>query len=142
MSETKWEPGALGRRIATLRDKANLKQAELAKHVTMSPAVLSRVEAGDREPSEDEIEALLAAIGTPEAVALVDIVGRHWRTIPAPPLDHPDQDLLWQAEQIAIRLTEHADEEDVRPAFKKRLDVYLAETLGSGVRGMVRLVQR
>lgn len=127
MSETSYELGALGRRIASLRDKAGLKQSELAKQVTMSPAVLSRVEAGDREPSEDELQALLIAIGTPDAASLARIVTRQWHHLPAPPLDHPDQDLLWDAECIAIQLSGHAEADDIRPAFKKRLDEYLAE---------------
>jgi transcriptional regulator with XRE-family HTH domain len=127
MTESAIDQGAVGRRIASLRDKAGLKQSELAKQVTMSPAVLSRVEAGDREPSEEELQALLAAIGTAEAAALADILTRRWNYIPAPDLDHPDQDLLWAAERVAAQLSTHAEADDIRPAFKKRLDEYMAE---------------
>ncbi len=127
MSTTEIGSNAIGHRIAQLRDRAGLKQAELARQVTWSPAVLSRVEAGERELATSELADLLAAIGTPEAAALAEIVTRHWRHLPAPPLDHPDQDLLWAADEVAAQLTVQAGAPEIRPAFLKRLDEYLAE---------------
>ena len=38
----------LGRRLTSIRENAGLKQAELARKVTWSPAVLSRIESGER----------------------------------------------------------------------------------------------
>jgi transcriptional regulator with XRE-family HTH domain len=118
---------ALGVRIAQLREAAGLKQAELARQVTWSQAVLSRVEAGERALGAEELADLLEQIGTPEAQALKDIVVRQWHHLPAPPLDHADQELLWAAEETASALTEQIAAEDIRPAFSKRLEEYLTE---------------
>jgi transcriptional regulator with XRE-family HTH domain len=118
---------ALGQRIAQLRERSGLNQAELARQITWSQAMLSRVEAGERELTPGELADLLRAIGTPEAAALSQIVTRNWLYISAPPLDHADQDLLWEAEQVAAELNAEASAEDIRPSFLKRLDEYLAE---------------
>jgi transcriptional regulator with XRE-family HTH domain len=128
---------ALGHRIAQLREQSGLKQAELARRVTWSPAVLSRVEAGERELVTSELADLLDAIGSPEAAALSEIVMRRWEYIAAPPLDHPDQDLLWAAEKVAVRLAAQAAADDTRPAFLKRLDEYQAE-LSMGAERLLR----
>src|SRR5690242_732629 len=104
---------ALGRRIAQLREAAGLKQAELARQVTWSQAVLSRVEAGDRELTTEELDELLEHIGTPEATSLREIVAREWKQLPIPPLGHADQDLLWAAEEIAEALDVQAQGDDV-----------------------------
>lgn len=128
---------ALGHRIAQIREQAGFKQAELARLVTWSPAVLSRVEAGERELAPSELANLLEAIGSPEAAALSEIVLRRWQHIPTPPLDHPDQDLLWAAEEVSARLALQAAADDTRPAFSKRLDEYLAE-LSAGAERLLR----
>ena len=38
----------LGRHLTQVRERAGIKQAELARRVTWSPAVLSRIESGER----------------------------------------------------------------------------------------------
>src|SRR4051812_2872228 len=75
----------LGRRISQLRDQANIKQAQLARSITWSPAVMSRVEAGDRPVSPEELDSILEAIGTPDALRLSEILHREWAF-----LDRPD----------------------------------------------------
>lgn len=117
----------LGSRLAQLRERAGLRQAELARQVTWSPAVLSRIEAGDRPLTADELETLLKAIGSMEAARLGEVVSRRWAVLPTPELDHPDQDLLWRADCLAATLEELADGDDVRPAFARRLSAYLDE---------------
>ena len=99
----------LGYHLALVRERAGIKQAELARQVTWSPAVLSRVEAGERPLSMDELETILSAINTPEATQLSEVLKRNWRVLPRPPLDHPDHDLLWSAEQVAQELTAFRD---------------------------------
>lgn len=122
----------LGRYLAQVREGAGIKQAELARSVTWSPAVLSRVEAGERHLSPDELEMILAAIATPEANRLREAVGREWSVLPKPPLAHPDQDLLWAAEQVAKELIALRNQADVRNAFGRRLDAYVAEIQQAG----------
>ncbi len=117
----------LGHHIALVRERAGMKQAELAREVTWSQAVVSRVEAGERPISEDELTILLGAIGTPEAAELAHVVARRWRVLPPPALDHPDQELLWEADRLAGELTALANDPEVRQAFERRIREYIAE---------------
>ena len=120
-------PLELGRYLTQVRERAGIKQAELARKVTWSPAVLSRVESGERPLAADELVALLGAIDTPDAAKLCQVLQRSWRVLPRPSLDHPDQDLLWAAEQIAQQLAVLRSQPDVRNAFERRLSAYIEE---------------
>lgn len=117
----------LGHRIARLRENAGAKQAELARKVTWSQAVLSRIEAGERSVSDDELETLLEAIGTEEAADLAEILTREWLYLPRPPLDHLDHKVLWRAEQMTARLLEARNVAGTPAAFQSRLDEYVKE---------------
>ena len=81
-------PLELGRRLMQVRELAGMKQAELARRVTWSPAVLSRIESGERPLTDDELKAVTDAIGSPEASQLSAVLGRDWLIIPRPPLDN------------------------------------------------------
>ena len=115
----------LGRRLMQVREAAGLKQAELARRITWSPAVLSRVESGARELSPDELKTVMEAIGTPEALHLSTAISREWLEIQRPPLDHPDQDLLWDAEEVCRSLVALSRDPEVRHAFGQRLTEYI-----------------
>lgn len=117
----------LGHRLAQLREGAGMKQAELAREVTWSQAVLSRVEAGERAVSSDELEILLRSIGTEEAAELAEVLAREWRHLPAPALDHPDQNMLWRAEVMVAQVVDAGDSADIPPAFRVRLEEYRKE---------------
>jgi transcriptional regulator with XRE-family HTH domain len=117
----------LGKYLTRVRERAGMKQAELARKVTWSQAVLSRVEAGDRVLAPEELRIILAAIDTPEANKLLEVLEREWTVIPRPPLDHPDQDLLWKAEEVAKELVALREQPDVRNAFERRLAAYVLE---------------
>lgn len=117
----------LGHRLAQLRERTGMKQAELARRITWSPAVLSRVEAGERAISDEELTTLLGAIGTGEAADLAVILHRDWRYLSRPPLDHPDQHLLWRAEQMTSELQAAGTAPGTPAAFRIRLDEYVKE---------------
>lgn len=117
----------LGRYLMQVRERAGIKQAELSRKIGWSQAVLSRVEAGDRPLSQEELHTILSAIDTPEAAKLHELSQREWSVIPRPSLDHPDQDLLWNAEQVAKELVVLRERPDVRNAFERRLVAYVAE---------------
>lgn len=117
----------IGRHLTQVRERAEIKQADLARRVTWSPAVLSRVESGERPLAADELAALLEAIGTADAQRLSEAVQRTWIVLPRPALDHPDQTLLWAAEEVAQQLSELRQRPDVRHAFERRLAVYIDE---------------
>jgi transcriptional regulator with XRE-family HTH domain len=110
-----------------VRDRAGLKQVELAKRVSLSPAVLSRIESGERTISASEALDILAQIGTPESDELAIALQRTWNVLPRPSLDHPDQDVLWAAEQAASDLVVLRDQPDTPHAFEKRLSEYIEE---------------
>lgn len=120
----------MGKYLAHLRGKAGLKQNELAQKVTWSPAVLSRVESGERAVSTDELNSILQAIGTEGALRFRETVGRDWRKLDKPPLGHPDESLLWEAEQAFQSVEELSARPDIRNVFVKRLEEFRDE-LGS-----------
>lgn len=115
----------VGRRLVQIREAAGIKQADLARMITWSPAVLSRIESGERQLSPDELETVAKAIGTSEALQLSKAIAREWLVIPRPPLDHADQDLLWEAEQICRELVARKNHPEVRHAFERRLTEYI-----------------
>jgi transcriptional regulator with XRE-family HTH domain len=117
----------LGHRLAQLRERTGIKQAELARKITWSQAVLSRIEAGERAISDEELTTLLEAIGTEDAADLTVILHRNWRYLPRPPLDHPDQHLLWRAEQMTSELQAAGTIPGTPAAFRTRLDEYVKE---------------
>lgn len=125
--ESVLNPAELGRHLMQVRDRARMKQAELAKRVSLSPAVLSRIESGERPVTLQEVQDILLQIGTTEAAGLSEAIQRTWRVLPRPPLDHPDQDLLWDAEQVAIELIALRDQPDTPHAFERRLSEYIEE---------------
>ena len=92
----------VGRYLTQLRERAGFKQNELAQQMTWSPAVLSRVESGEREISSEELADLLTAIGTEEAQRFAETITRDWDHLPEPTLGHPAEELLWKAE-LALR---------------------------------------
>lgn len=120
-------PIELGGYLMQIRDRAGIKQAELARRVTWSQAVLSRIESGERIVAPEELVQLLDAIDTPEAEKLKAALNRQWTVLGRPGLDHPDQDLLWSAEEVAQQLQALAGQPDVKHAFERRLSAYVDE---------------
>ena len=120
----------VGKYLAHLRDKAGLKQNELAQKVTWSSAVLSRVESGERVVSTDELNSILDAIGTEEARQFRKTADRIWRKLEKPPLGHPSESLLWEAEQALQSVEELSMKPDIKNIFVKRLEEFHDE-LGS-----------
>jgi len=122
---------AIGKRIAGLRDEAGLKQNELAKKLTWSAAVLSRVENGDRPLAPEELQIVLDGIGTADALKLREVLERRWQMIPEPPLGDSDADLLWEAEQTAQQVHALAERPDVKQFYERRLVRYQEELMAN-----------
>lgn len=116
----------VGPNLARLREAAGIKQADLAGRVTMSAPSLSRVESGERSLAQDELSSLLAAIGTDEATRFAEFLDRDWAELPVPPLNHSEQDLLWEADQACVELRRLL-EGDVKASFQKRIEEYLTQ---------------
>lgn len=117
----------VGRYLASLRERAGIRQSELAARITWSAAVLSRVEAGQRSLSGDELQAILTAIGTPEALRLEQVLGRTWEMLERPPIGHPDEDVVWEAECALTELAQLTETADLKNAFARRLEEYSKE---------------
>ena len=136
---------ATGTYLARLRDEAGLKQKDLAQRVTWSPAVLSRVESGERSVTSDELDSILAAIGTQKARAFQHAVRREWEQLPRPPLGHPEECLLWQAELKLQAIERLIKKPDIRNAFAKLLselkqELHNAARLVNGTEHAIALV--
>lgn len=125
--DTALNPVELGRHLMQVRERGGVKQAELAKRVSLSQAVLSRIESGDRPVSVQEVQDILAQLDTPEAAELSKALQRSWTVLPRPPLDHNDQDMLWEAERAAVALVALRDKPDTPHAFERRLSEYIEE---------------
>ena len=113
-----------GKYLARLRNEAGLTQNELAKKVTWSAPVLSRVESGDRPVTSDELGLILEAIGSEEAIMFRDTFDRIWQHLPKPPLGHPDESLLWEAEEALLAIENLLVKPDIRNLFVRRLDEF------------------
>lgn len=123
----------IGKYLAVLRDDADLKQREVAQEMKWSPAVLSRIESGERPVSLDELRLIVEAIDTNKAWDFLDIVQREWRILPKPPLGHPNESLLWEAEQ-SLRDIKHLSESDkINKTFANRLEEFNEELTDSAM---------
>ena len=125
--KTTISPTELGRHLMQVRERGGIKQADLAKRVSLSPTVLSRIESGERAVTLQEVQDILVQLGTPEAAELSKALQRTWAVLPQPPLDHSDQDLLWDAERVAGELVSLRDRPDTPHAFERRLAEYIEE---------------
>ncbi len=125
--DTSLNPAELGRYLFQLRDDAKVTQADLAKKVALSPAVLSRIETGDRLVTVEEVIDILKAIGTPDAQRLTVALARTWTVLAMPPLDHADQDVLWEAELLARQLENLRLDPELPQAFSRRIGEYIDE---------------
>ena len=125
--EASINPIELGRHLMQVRERGGVKQADLAKRVSLSPAVLSRIESGDRPVTIQEVQDILTQLDTQEAADLAQAIDRTWDVLPRPPLDYPDQNLLWEAELVARDLVAFRDKPDTPHAFERRLSEYIDE---------------
>jgi transcriptional regulator with XRE-family HTH domain len=112
-----------------VRERSGVKQADLAKRVSLSQAVLSRIESGERQVSVQEVQDILAQLDTAEAAELSKALQRTWDILPRPALDHEDQDLLWEAELAARDLVRLRESPDTPHGFERRLTEYVDELL-------------
>ena len=113
--------------LARLRNNAGIKQNELAERLRFSPAVVSRAESGERAVSSEELNAFLEAIGTEEALQFRETIDRDWLNLPRPPLGHPEEPILWEAEQAFQSVKTLSEDPQIPYPFAQRLDESLAE---------------
>src|SRR5207248_10662645 len=114
----------LGRGIALLRERAGISQAELARRTGQSPAVVSRIESGERFLTPPELTALVEALATDDAHAFLEYYGQHWSELPRPLFEQRDRDVLWTIEQALRQLRDVYATPDLKHVFERQLRAY------------------
>ena len=107
--------------LARLREEAGFNQSELAKTIGWSAPLLSRMESGGRPVSDAELREILNAIGSADALRFIETAGREWRSLPKPPLGHPSEDLLWEADGALRDVQTLMDNPDIKNSFANLL---------------------
>ena len=100
----------VGPYLSRLRIEARLAQKEVAELASIYPAALSRIESGERPPTDDEVKRIVAALDTSDARQFGASVSLQWAYLQRPPVGHPDMDLLWQGEQCLAKLAQVREE--------------------------------
>ena len=75
----------LGQALAWLRDRARLTQRAAAEAAGVSRIYLQKLEGGERSPSLETLEGLLAALGSDRDELEALLVSRPWRSAPPRP---------------------------------------------------------
>lgn len=117
----------VGRYLASLRDRAGLTQAELAKRITVSSARISRIESGNIALTNDDINQLLDAIGTKDAKALREYLDQTWDVLTRPPFDHPNRTELWIVNRQLGRLRNLKTDPQLKSVFVRHIEMYESE---------------
>ena len=122
----------VGPYLSRLRIEAGLAQKEVAELASMHPGVLSRIESGERPPTDDEVKRIVAALDTDDARQFGASVSLPWAYLQRPPVGHPDMDLLWRGEECLAELAQVREKiglgTDNNDPFQARLQ-------GKGIRG-------
>ena len=115
---------------------------ELADRASLNPAILSRIESGDRTASPEELQTVLDAIGSDDALRLKQNAHREWRKLDRPALGHANEDLLWDAEQALLDIDELRSDPEITAVFSNRLEEYEEEIRSAAavVRGLEQTV--
>ena len=99
-------PSEVGRYLTRLRQEANVTQKEVAKRASMYPAVLSKIESGERSITEEEMQRLVAALDSKSARRFGKTWSRRWSHLERPPIGHPNGDLLWEGELCLAKIAQ------------------------------------
>lgn len=102
------ETGAI---LAELRGTSGLTQRQVAERMSANQTRVSRIEGG--EGDDADITAYLAAVGTPEAEALAELLALDWVHLPRPSLRHPDLEALVAVERGLGQVREFLDDGQV-----------------------------
>jgi transcriptional regulator with XRE-family HTH domain len=87
----------IGPVLANLRTSSGLTQRQIAERMSANQTRVSRIEAGDGDDAD--VTAYLAAVGSPEAATLAELLAFEWLNLPRPSLRHPDLDALMAVER-------------------------------------------
>ena len=99
-------PSEVGRYLTRLRQEANITQKEVAERASMYPAVLSKIESGERSITEEEVQRFVAALDTKSAHRFGKTWSQSWSHLERPPIGHPGGDLLWEGELCLAKIAQ------------------------------------
>ena len=116
---------ATGQILTKLRAEAGITQAALAQNLTVSPARVSRIEAGEVELTPDEMADYLRVLGTDRAADFGSYLQQPWNHLQRPDFEHPDLPAIRLAEETLQRIGELRTPE-LTSAFAKQLDLFEA----------------
>jgi transcriptional regulator with XRE-family HTH domain len=77
--------------LAEARNEAKQTQKQVADRLGLHQSRVSRLEAGDGDPSLEDYFTYLDALGTERALHLKKVFGFDWRHLPSPSLKHPSR---------------------------------------------------
>jgi transcriptional regulator with XRE-family HTH domain len=104
-----------------LREEAKLSQDELAQRLSFTASRISRLESGDTELTKEDAELISNQIGTDEARAFAQYLGRNWRVLERPTFKHPNREHLWKAEAALQRLQKLESDPELKNAFLQQI---------------------
>lgn len=114
-----------GQILTKLRSEAGVTQAHVAQRLTVSPARVSRVEAGEVDLTPEEMAEFLRVLGTDRAAAYGGYLAAPWRHLERPDFEHPDLPAIRRAEETLQRI-DALRTPDLKSAFAKQLDMFEA----------------
>jgi transcriptional regulator with XRE-family HTH domain len=117
----------VGRYLTLIREGAGLTQAQLGGKVTFSTASISRIESGDKDTTNEELAAILKAIGTAQAKQFGEYLNQSWDELDRPAFDHPNRSNLWEANLALRKLRELREDPDLKSVFVRQIDLYEKE---------------
>ena len=110
--------------LASLRDKAKLTQAELAKRITVSAARVSRIEAGDIPLTREEVNTYLNAIGTDAAEMYSQYLDQDWKAVTRPSFEHPSREALWTINELLKKIRSLKADPELKSVFVRHIEAY------------------
>src|ERR1043166_1058026 len=116
---------ATGLVLTKLRAEAGVTQAALAQNLTVSPARVSRIEAGEVELTHDEMAEYLRVLATDRAADFGRYLQQAWIHLQRPDFEHPDLLAIRLAEETLQRIAELRTPA-LTSAFAKQLDLFEA----------------
>lgn len=117
-------PPDLGQTLTELRNTAGLKQADIARSLSINQSRVSRIEKGEVSPSEGEIQGYLSAIGTEDAQAYLTFLKQPWEHLDRPLYRHPQRHALCKAETYLQKLKEFKSKPNAPGLLMRQAQMY------------------
>src|SRR5579859_894167 len=108
-------PAEVGRVLERLRIETGRKQSEIAETLGLHPSRISRLETGAVQPTSEEVDRYLDAIGTDSAKLYREILAESWTEIGRPDPWHPNARELIDTAALLRRLDDELLADEMLP---------------------------